>query len=88
MEKRFGVHWRGYHGRCVAAFNSASYAKTSSFSARWHGHQCRNNRAYFAGQAAGATGGEYDLADHSAPGLIKTYNTDAEVPDSAGNITR
>ena len=43
----------------------------------------------FAGQAAGATGEEYDLAFDQFPhlALIKTYNTDAQVPDSAGTIT-
>jgi len=43
----------------------------------------------FAGQQKGLDGEEYDLAfdkfDHVA--LIKTYNTDAQVPDSAGTIT-
>ena len=43
----------------------------------------------FAGQTAGATGEEYDLAFDQFPhlALIKTYNTDAQVPDSAGTIT-
>ena len=43
----------------------------------------------FAGQNAGATGEEYDLAFDQFPhlALIKTYNTDAQVPDSAGTIT-
>ena len=43
----------------------------------------------FAGQQQGNSGEEYDLAfdrfDNVA--LIKTYNTDAQVPDSAGTIT-
>ena len=43
----------------------------------------------FAGQLQGADGEEFDLAfdrfDNVA--LIKTYNTDAQVPDSAGTIT-
>ena len=43
----------------------------------------------FAGQQQGLSGEEYDLAfdtfNHVA--LIKTYNTDAQVPDSAGTIT-
>ena len=43
----------------------------------------------YAGQAAGATGEEYSLAFETFPhlALIKTYNTDAQVPDSAGTIT-
>ena len=43
----------------------------------------------YAGQAAGATGEEYSLAFEEFPhlALIKTYNTDAQVPDSAGTIT-
>lgn len=43
----------------------------------------------FAGQTQGATGEEYDLAFDRFPhvALIKTYNTDAQVPDSAGTIT-
>ncbi|RZO79608.1 MAG: alkaline phosphatase [OM182 bacterium] len=43
----------------------------------------------FAGQSAGATGEEYDLAFDRFPhlALIKTYNTNAQVPDSAGTIT-
>ena len=43
----------------------------------------------FAGQQQGASGEEYDLAfDHfDNVALIKTYNTDAQVPDSAGTIT-
>ena len=43
----------------------------------------------FAGQAQGATGEEHDLAFDRFPhlALIKTYNTDAQVPDSAGTIT-
>ncbi len=43
----------------------------------------------YAGQAAGATGEEYSLAFDEFPhlALIKTYNTDAQVPDSAGTIT-
>ncbi|XOV81779.1 MAG: alkaline phosphatase [bacterium] len=43
----------------------------------------------FAGQQQGLKGEEYDLAfdrfDNLA--LVKTYNTDAQVPDSAGTIT-
>ena len=43
----------------------------------------------FAGQTRGADGEEFDLAfDHfDNVALIKTYNTDAQVPDSAGTIT-
>ena len=43
----------------------------------------------FAGQAQGATGEEHDLAFDRFPhlALVKTYNTDAQVPDSAGTIT-
>jgi alkaline phosphatase len=43
----------------------------------------------FAGQAQGATGEEHDLAFDRFPhlALIKTYNTDAQVPDSAGTIS-
>ena len=43
----------------------------------------------YAGQAAGATGEEHSLAFDEFPhlALIKTYNTDAQVPDSAGTIT-
>ena len=43
----------------------------------------------YAGQTAGATGEEYSLAFEAFPhlALIKTYNTDAQVPDSAGTIT-
>ncbi len=43
----------------------------------------------YAGQAGGATGEEYSLAFEEFPhlALIKTYNTDAQVPDSAGTIT-
>ena len=43
----------------------------------------------YAGQAAGATGEEYSLAFEEFPhlALIKTYNTDAQVPDRAGTIT-
>ena len=43
----------------------------------------------FAGQSAGATGEEYNLAFDRFPhlALIKTYNTNAQVPDSAGSIT-
>ena len=39
----------------------------------------------YAGQAAGATGEEHSLAFEAFPhlALIKTYNTDAQVPDSA-----
>ena len=43
----------------------------------------------YVGQQQGKTGEEHELAfdkfDHVA--LIKTYNTDAQVPDSAGTIT-
>jgi len=43
----------------------------------------------FAGQQQGQTGEEYELTfdafDHVA--LVKTYNTDAQVPDSAGTIS-
>ena len=43
----------------------------------------------FAGQTRGADCEEFDLAfDHfDNVALIKTYNTDAQVPDSAGTIT-
>ncbi len=43
----------------------------------------------FAGQRAGLDGEEYDLAFDRFPNvaLIKTYNTDAQVPDSAGTIS-
>ena len=43
----------------------------------------------FAGQTRGTDGEEFDLAfDHfDNVALIKTYNTDAQVPDSAGTIT-
>lgn len=43
----------------------------------------------FAGQAAGGSGEEHNLAFDQFPNvaLIKTYNIDAQVPDSAGSIT-
>lgn len=43
----------------------------------------------FAGQARGASGEEYSLAFDKFPNLalIKTYNTNAQVPDSAGTVT-
>ena len=43
----------------------------------------------FAGQSVGVTGEEYNLAFDQFPhlALIKTYNTNAQVPDSAGSIT-
>ena len=43
----------------------------------------------FAGQQAGLDGEEYNLAFDRFPNvaLIKTYNTDAQVPDSAGTIS-
>lgn len=43
----------------------------------------------FAGQAQGASGEEHNLAFDRFPhlALIKTYNFDAQVPDSAGTIT-
>ncbi|MCY3641743.1 MAG: alkaline phosphatase, partial [Gammaproteobacteria bacterium] len=43
----------------------------------------------FAGQLAGGTGEEHSLSFESFPhvALVKTYNTDAQVPDSAGTMT-
>ncbi|MEM7080533.1 MAG: alkaline phosphatase [Pseudomonadota bacterium] len=43
----------------------------------------------FAGQALGKTGEEHQLTFDQFPhvALVKTYNTDAQVPDSAGTIT-
>jgi alkaline phosphatase len=43
----------------------------------------------FAGQQQGLSGEEYSLSFESFPwtGLVKTYNTDAQVPDSAGTMT-
>jgi alkaline phosphatase len=43
----------------------------------------------YAGQITGATGEEYSLSFETFPNLalIKTYNSDAQVPDSAGTIT-
>ncbi|MFP6664160.1 MAG: alkaline phosphatase [Deltaproteobacteria bacterium] len=43
----------------------------------------------FAGQEAGGSGEEFDLAYDKMPwaALVKTYNTDAQVPDSAGTAT-
>jgi len=43
----------------------------------------------FAGQARGLSGEEYQLSYEKMPhlALVKTYNTDAQVPDSAGTIT-
>ncbi|MEM9623430.1 MAG: alkaline phosphatase, partial [Pseudomonadota bacterium] len=43
----------------------------------------------FAGQQQGATGEEHSLSFErfANVALIKTYNTDAQVPDSAGTIT-
>lgn len=43
----------------------------------------------FAGQAAGESGEDYNLAFDKFPNvaLIKTYNTNAQVPDSAGTIS-
>jgi len=43
----------------------------------------------FAGQAHGMSGEEYQLSYEKMPhlALVKTYNTDAQVPDSAGTIT-
>ncbi|XP_076620217.1 alkaline phosphatase 4 isoform X2 [Colletes latitarsis] len=43
----------------------------------------------FTGQAKGTTGEEYKLAFEKFPntGLSKTYNTDKQVPDSAGTAT-
>jgi len=43
----------------------------------------------FAGQQLGQSGEEYVLSFETFPwtGLVKTYNTDAQVPDSAGTAT-
>ena len=43
----------------------------------------------FAGQQQGLSGEEYSLSFERFPwtGLVKTYNTDAQVPDSAGTMT-
>lgn len=43
----------------------------------------------FAGQQAGGLGEEYVLSFETLPytGLVKTYNVDAQVPDSAGSMT-
>lgn len=43
----------------------------------------------FAGQLQGLDGEEYQLSFENFPwaGLVKTYNTDAQVPDSAGTAT-
>lgn len=43
----------------------------------------------FAGQQLGLSGEEYALSFETFPwtGLVKTYNTDAQVPDSAGTAT-
>jgi alkaline phosphatase len=43
----------------------------------------------YAGQARGQTGEEYNLSFDSFPfaGLSRTYNTDAQTPDSAGTMT-
>ncbi|MDB2595440.1 alkaline phosphatase [Pseudomonadales bacterium] len=43
----------------------------------------------YAGQLKGATGEEYSLAFETFPNLalIKTYNTNSQVPDSAGTIS-
>jgi alkaline phosphatase len=43
----------------------------------------------FAGQKLGDTGEEFSLAYDTMPwvALVKTYNTDAQVPDSAGTAT-
>ncbi len=43
----------------------------------------------FAGQQQGFSGEEYSLSFEHFPwtGLVKTYNTDAQVPDSAGTMT-
>lgn len=43
----------------------------------------------YAGQAQGQTGEEYNLSFDSFPfaGLSRTYNTDAQTPDSAGTMT-
>jgi alkaline phosphatase len=43
----------------------------------------------FAGQAAGLAGEEHSLAFETFPhlGLVKTYNTNQQVPDSAGTAT-
>ena len=43
----------------------------------------------FAGQAKGQTGEEYELSwdKFEELALIKTYNTNAQVPDSAGTAT-
>ena len=43
----------------------------------------------YAGQAQGGTGEEYALAFESFPNvaLVKTYNTDSQVPDSAGTMS-
>ena len=71
-------------------FNGASYAKNVIFFlGDGMGISTVTAARIFAGQAAGATGEEYDLAFDQFPhlALIKTYNTDAQVPDSAGTIT-
>ncbi|MEO2169185.1 MAG: alkaline phosphatase [bacterium] len=43
----------------------------------------------FAGQRTGGSGEEFDLAYDAMPwaALVKTYNTNAQVPDSAGTAT-
>ena len=91
MEKRFtrALVWL-ITIAALLLFNSASYAKNVIFFlGDGMGISTVTAARIFAGQAAGATGEEYDLAFDQFPhlALIKTYNTDAQVPDSAGTIT-
>ena len=91
MEKRFtrALVWL-ITIAALLLFNTASYAKNVIFFlGDGMGISTVTAARIFAGQAAGATGEEYDLAFDQFPhlALIKTYNTDAQVPDSAGTIT-
>ncbi len=91
MEKRFNCALaRLVTIAALLLSNSASYAKNVIFFlGDGMGISTVTAARIFAGQAAGATGEEYDLAFDQFPhlALIKTYNTDAQVPDSAGSIT-
>ena len=89
MEKRFTRTGVVNHDRCCCFLMRQLRQKRHLFSGRRHGHQYRNCSAYFCRSSLWCLSEENDLAfdQFPHPGLIKTYNTDAQVPDSAGTIT-
>lgn len=77
------------HQRLAAEDDERQARNLLIFVGDGHGVASTTATRIYAGQKAGGTGEEYSVAWDRMPetALVRTYNTDAQVPDSAGTAT-